>query len=196
MLNRKRFWFFTVVLALAFVLGAATLSAVFAGPPDRMAQDGLTEDRARRDGEFREPPPGRATDDPRQSPSGPPDGPPDQPGSGPASRVPAGPDRTPGPPGSAAGQAGAAAPPAPPYPTSGGRQQGRGGDAGPDHGGGPAGPGDHADPGEEPDGGDQGSEVYYANCNKAQRAGAAPLYRGQPGYRAKLDRDGDGVACD
>ncbi|MDA2890615.1 excalibur calcium-binding domain-containing protein [Mycolicibacterium sp. BiH015] len=24
---------------------------------------------------------------------------------------------------------------------------------------------------------------------------AAPLYAGQPGYRAALDRDGDGVAC-
>jgi hypothetical protein len=27
-------------------------------------------------------------------------------------------------------------------------------------------------------------------------AGAAPLYRGQPGYSSKLDRDGDGVACE
>ena len=24
----------------------------------------------------------------------------------------------------------------------------------------------------------------------------APLYRGQPGYRAALDRDNDGVACE
>ncbi|GAA4934199.1 excalibur calcium-binding domain-containing protein [Actinoplanes utahensis] len=38
--------------------------------------------------------------------------------------------------------------------------------------------------------------VYYANCTAARNAGAAPLYRGQPGYRAKLDRDGDGVACE
>jgi hypothetical protein len=38
--------------------------------------------------------------------------------------------------------------------------------------------------------------AYYANCTAAKRAGAAPLYRGQPGYRAALDRDGDGVACE
>ncbi|MEJ6594094.1 MAG: excalibur calcium-binding domain-containing protein [Parasphingorhabdus sp.] len=25
---------------------------------------------------------------------------------------------------------------------------------------------------------------------------AAPLYRGDPGYRRSLDRDGDGVACE
>ncbi|WP_019203649.1 DUF1524 domain-containing protein [Tsukamurella sp. 1534] len=36
----------------------------------------------------------------------------------------------------------------------------------------------------------------YANCAQARAAGAAPLYRGQPGYSAKLDRDGDGVACE
>ncbi|WP_281868367.1 thermonuclease family protein [Brevibacillus parabrevis] len=39
-------------------------------------------------------------------------------------------------------------------------------------------------------------EVYYANCSEAKAAGAAPLYRGEPGYRAKLDRDNDGVACE
>ena len=27
-------------------------------------------------------------------------------------------------------------------------------------------------------------------------AGAAPLYRGQPGYGSHMDRDGDGVACE
>ncbi|MFF1882965.1 excalibur calcium-binding domain-containing protein [Pseudarthrobacter sp. NPDC058196] len=37
---------------------------------------------------------------------------------------------------------------------------------------------------------------YYANCTAAKAAGAAPLYRGQPGYRSALDRDGDGVACE
>ncbi|MEO9327170.1 GmrSD restriction endonuclease domain-containing protein [Gordonia aurantiaca] len=42
---------------------------------------------------------------------------------------------------------------------------------------------------------DAGS-VYYPNCSAAKDAGAAPLYAGQPGYRAKLDRDGDGVACE
>ncbi|MFO0702959.1 MAG: thermonuclease family protein [Candidatus Andersenbacteria bacterium] len=39
------------------------------------------------------------------------------------------------------------------------------------------------------------SSAYYANCTAARNAGAAPLYKGQPGYRAGLDRDGDGVAC-
>jgi hypothetical protein len=39
-------------------------------------------------------------------------------------------------------------------------------------------------------------DVYYANCDAVRAAGAAPLYIGQPGYRAGLDRDGDGVACE
>ncbi|ELT43577.1 excalibur calcium-binding domain-containing protein, partial [Arthrobacter nitrophenolicus] len=30
----------------------------------------------------------------------------------------------------------------------------------------------------------------------ARAAGAAPLYAGQAGYRAGLDRDLDGVACE
>lgn len=38
--------------------------------------------------------------------------------------------------------------------------------------------------------------VYFANCAEAKRAGAAPLHRGEPGYRSGLDRDGDGVACE
>jgi Excalibur calcium-binding domain len=38
--------------------------------------------------------------------------------------------------------------------------------------------------------------VYYQNCNKARRAGAAPLYTGDPGYSAGLDKDGNGIACD
>jgi hypothetical protein len=38
--------------------------------------------------------------------------------------------------------------------------------------------------------------VYYANCAAAKAAGVAPLYRGDPGYRSGLDRDGDGVACE
>ena len=38
--------------------------------------------------------------------------------------------------------------------------------------------------------------VPYPNCAAARAAGAAPLYRGQPGYAPKLDRDGDGVACE
>lgn len=38
--------------------------------------------------------------------------------------------------------------------------------------------------------------AYYPNCAAARSAGAAPLYAGDPGYRSKLDRDGDGVACE
>lgn len=40
------------------------------------------------------------------------------------------------------------------------------------------------------------SAVYFPNCASAHAAGAAPLYRGRPGYRPALDRDGDGVACE
>ncbi|WP_370638615.1 excalibur calcium-binding domain-containing protein [Deinococcus sp. 12RED42] len=40
------------------------------------------------------------------------------------------------------------------------------------------------------------SNVYYSRCAEAKAAGAAPLFRGQPGYRAGLDGDGDGIACE
>ena len=40
------------------------------------------------------------------------------------------------------------------------------------------------------------ADAYYANCTEAKAAGAAPMYRGSPGYRADLDRDHDGIACD
>lgn len=38
--------------------------------------------------------------------------------------------------------------------------------------------------------------VSYRNCTAVRAAGAAPLYEGDPGYSRKLDRDGDGVACE
>nr|WP_205570476.1 excalibur calcium-binding domain-containing protein [Corynebacterium lactis] len=38
--------------------------------------------------------------------------------------------------------------------------------------------------------------VYFGSCADAKAAGAAPLYAGNPGYSSKLDRDGDGVACE
>ncbi|HEY2223047.1 thermonuclease family protein [Actinomycetospora sp.] len=38
--------------------------------------------------------------------------------------------------------------------------------------------------------------AYYANCTAARAAGVTPLHRGEPGYAAKLDRDGDGIACE
>jgi len=42
----------------------------------------------------------------------------------------------------------------------------------------------------------QPASVYYANCSEARAAGAAPLHRGDPGYRSALDRDDDGTACE
>jgi hypothetical protein len=45
-------------------------------------------------------------------------------------------------------------------------------------------------------GGGSGGAVYYGNCTEARAAGDTPLYRGDPGYRAALDRDDDGVACE
>ena len=41
-----------------------------------------------------------------------------------------------------------------------------------------------------------GSSAYYANCSAVRAAGADPIYSGDPGYSRKLDRDGDGVACE
>jgi len=38
--------------------------------------------------------------------------------------------------------------------------------------------------------------VYYPNCSAARAAGAAPISRGEPGYREEMDGDGDGVACE
>ena len=44
--------------------------------------------------------------------------------------------------------------------------------------------------------GESSSAVYYKNCTAARAAGAAPIQKGEPGYRSALDRDGDGTACD
>jgi hypothetical protein len=40
------------------------------------------------------------------------------------------------------------------------------------------------------------TNVFYANCSAVEAAGAAPIRQGEPGYSRKLDRDGDGIACD
>jgi hypothetical protein len=40
------------------------------------------------------------------------------------------------------------------------------------------------------------SSVHYSGCNEVRAADKAPLYEGQPGYRADMDGDGDGVACE
>lgn len=37
---------------------------------------------------------------------------------------------------------------------------------------------------------------FFRNCKEAWAAGAAPIYRGQPGYRPEMDGDGDGIACE
>jgi hypothetical protein len=42
----------------------------------------------------------------------------------------------------------------------------------------------------------QAGSTYYATCADARASGAAPLYKGAPGYRESLDRDKDGVACE
>ena len=36
----------------------------------------------------------------------------------------------------------------------------------------------------------------YRNCSAARAAGAAPVYRGDPGYGLHLDRDNDGIGCE
>jgi hypothetical protein len=38
--------------------------------------------------------------------------------------------------------------------------------------------------------------VYYRRCADARADGAAPIKRGEPGYRLSLDADRDGVACE
>lgn len=40
------------------------------------------------------------------------------------------------------------------------------------------------------------TQPFYRNCDEARAAGAAPIRRGEPGYRPALDRDNDGVACE
>ena len=37
---------------------------------------------------------------------------------------------------------------------------------------------------------------HWGGCHAARAAGTAPIYRGEPGYREGMDRDGDGVACE
>lgn len=37
---------------------------------------------------------------------------------------------------------------------------------------------------------------HWRGCNDARAAGTAPIYRGEPGFRDKMDGDGDGIACE
>jgi hypothetical protein len=40
------------------------------------------------------------------------------------------------------------------------------------------------------------SSSMWRSCAAARAAGAAPVYRGQPGYNPNLDGDNDGIACE
>lgn len=44
--------------------------------------------------------------------------------------------------------------------------------------------------------GQPAATVYYAGCDEARAAGAAPILKGQPGYRPEMDGDADGIACE
>ena len=37
---------------------------------------------------------------------------------------------------------------------------------------------------------------FWHGCNDARAAGTTPIYRGEPGYRAQMDGDNDGIACE
>jgi hypothetical protein len=37
---------------------------------------------------------------------------------------------------------------------------------------------------------------HWSGCNEARASGTAPIYRDEPGYRAEMDGDGDGIACE
>ncbi len=41
-----------------------------------------------------------------------------------------------------------------------------------------------------------GGSTEYKNCAEAEAAGVTPIKKGDPGYAAHLDRDGDGIACE
>ena len=38
--------------------------------------------------------------------------------------------------------------------------------------------------------------LYFKNCKDAKAKGYKNIKKGQPGYRDKLDRDKDGIACE
>jgi hypothetical protein len=40
------------------------------------------------------------------------------------------------------------------------------------------------------------STPFYVNCDAVRVADADPIHSAEPGYRAALDRDGDGVGCE
>lgn len=40
------------------------------------------------------------------------------------------------------------------------------------------------------------SSVTYSGCNEVRALGKAPVRAGEPGYRATMDGDADGLACE
>lgn len=40
------------------------------------------------------------------------------------------------------------------------------------------------------------STVRFKSCKEARAAGYSDIKKGEPGYSSKLDRDGDGIACE
>lgn len=40
------------------------------------------------------------------------------------------------------------------------------------------------------------AELRFSSCKDARSKGYSHIRRGQPGYSSRLDRDGDGIACD
>lgn len=51
-------------------------------------------------------------------------------------------------------------------------------------------------PAPAPESNNTGVSGPYKNCTEARAAGAAPVYRGEPGYGPHLDRDNDGIGCE
>ncbi|WP_365704760.1 excalibur calcium-binding domain-containing protein [Novosphingobium sp.] len=41
-----------------------------------------------------------------------------------------------------------------------------------------------------------GGDASFSSCKEARANGYSRIRRGEPGYSARLDRDGDGVACE
>lgn len=45
-------------------------------------------------------------------------------------------------------------------------------------------------------GSDEATGIHYENCAAVRDAGAAPLYATDPGFRAELDRNNNGIGCE
>ncbi|MNK38799.1 Sporulation-specific extracellular nuclease precursor [compost metagenome] len=43
---------------------------------------------------------------------------------------------------------------------------------------------------------EQNDNIIYKNCTDVRNRGKSPLLEGQSGYSLKLDKDGDGIACE